>query len=104
MHEGRAVIVNDRALIFDLCSRTCTESEDETSSNPTATSSRQDPRSPSPGEAPGPAEQVSEGGDQADADAETAAPPVSVYCEVNRSPRDSYRQCSSLQMDEVAST
>ncbi|CBQ72963.1 conserved hypothetical protein [Sporisorium reilianum SRZ2] len=86
VHEGKAVIVNDRALILDLAQVHGAQTQ--------ASASSSDETPPEQGDANAEAEPQS-------AEGEPAVPPASVYCEANRSPRVSYRQCSSLQMDEV---
>lgn len=86
VHEGRAVIVNDRALILDLERARGTQIRDSSSI------SSKEAALPQEGDGDAASESV---------DVEENAPPLSVYCEVNRSARDSPRLCSSLQMDEV---
>ncbi|TKY85700.1 hypothetical protein EX895_005240 [Sporisorium graminicola] len=101
VHEGKAVVVNDRAFVLDLGQAHETQTQLKGSSSSSGSMSdgaAQQADLPQEGDGNAKAESASA---DADADAEGNPPPVSVYCESNRSTRDSYRQCSSLQMDET---
>ncbi|GAC94128.1 hypothetical protein PHSY_001697 [Pseudozyma hubeiensis SY62] len=105
VHEGKAVIVNDRALILDLTAGASATPDDGRGDVAAVQSTKQHCE-----DVPGSRSSSDDGSTQAeqtrDADADAGsgqkpAPPISVFCEANRPVRDSYRQCSSLQMDEV---
>ncbi|EST05594.1 Quinonprotein alcohol dehydrogenase-like superfamily [Kalmanozyma brasiliensis GHG001] len=103
VHEGRAVVVNDRALILDLCSETFAQEDsvENTAAQNQTQMQMEESSSSEPAEQPHDNDGDTDSTDTSAVHAEPVPPPITVYCELNRSPRDSYRQCSSLQMDEV---